>query len=255
MSSLLPVFTASPSRILPPAAAELHVWCSRLTSIAAGPPRAMTILSEQELDRAGRLRFAEDRSRFVQAHRFLREVLGAYLGLEPREVRFTYGRNGKPELGSGGGRPRFNLSHSSDVSILAVTRDTDCGVDVERVRDLPDADEIARRFFTAREFEAYQELAAARGLEAFFTFWTCKEAFVKAIGEGLSAPLDSFEVSVSADGGASVRRLTPAGGEPTEWSLFPLRLESGYVGAVAVPCREWSPSCWLWTRSDGVDES
>jgi 4'-phosphopantetheinyl transferase len=178
------------------------------------------LLSADERQRAERFVFQRDRRRYTVARARLRQLLGERLGAAPESLQFAYNRHGKPALARRPGERdlRFNVSHCGEVAAYAFTEGREVGVDVEEVRALPDADEVAMRFFAQRERAAYLSLPASERPQGFFNCWTRKEAFVKAIGEGLSHPLDTLDVS-----------LAPAG-----WMLSSFVPAAGLVGAVAV---------------------
>lgn len=176
--------------------------------------RARAVLSSDELERASRYRFDLHRNRYVAGRLALRELLGRYLDRAPSEVRFDYNPYGKPELS--GETLRFNVAHCDDLAVIGVTAHDRLGVDVERIRELRDIDSVAPSVFSAHELEEFDTLPGPSRTEGFFTCWTRKEAFVKAVGEGLSRPLDAFD------------------GAPAEgWSLLHFRPLDGWVGAVA----------------------
>jgi 4'-phosphopantetheinyl transferase len=230
--------------------AAVHVLSAQLDVAAERAGRLRGSLSRDERDRAERFRFDVHRNRFVAARGLLREILGAFLGVSPARLAFDYGPHGKPSLAAPFAAEdiRFNVSHAEGLALYAVTRGADVGVDVEAVRALPDAEDIAARFFSAREQAAFLSLAPAGRTEAFFACWTRKEAFLKATGDGLARPLDSFDVSLVPGLPARLERV---GGKPRDadrWSLAEVRPAPGYVGAVAMaahraclPCREWLP--------------
>ena len=208
---------------------EVHVYCADLT--ARGPhAQAMgALLDEDERARAGRFAFEGDRLRFVAAHAILREVLARYL--PAAELRFTYGPHGKPALARGEGL-EFNMSHSGDLALYAVTRGRAVGVDVERVRPEVARELTAARFFTPAEVEGILSLPDAAQTRAFFTVWTRKEACLKATGRGLSVPLDAFAV-------------WPAAGPP--WQVLDLDVGPGYAAALAAEGAGWTLRRWTWT--------
>lgn len=193
-------------------------------------------LSPDERARADRFVVARARDRFVVARGRLRQLLGALVGCPPADVRFAVADGGKPALAHPGGRLCFNVAHSNDLMLCAITLDHEVGVDVEHVRPDVDREAIARRFFARDEVRALE--AAPHGLarDAFFACWTRKEAVVKATGEGLARPLDSFAVSVDPARGAML--WCDAGlGRPEEWSVLPVPLPPAYQGTVAVRAR------------------
>lgn len=229
---------------------EVQVWQASLDE--AGQPGELTAsLSADERTRAERYHFERDRRRFVACRAILRAILAPHAGVPAGEVRFRYGARGKPALDVPGGGPgiRFNVSHSDGLALFALTRGREVGVDVERIRAVDGADRIAERFFSVPEREALRVLAPAAQLDAFFTCWTRKEAYVKGRGEGLGYPLDLFAVSVTPDAPA---RLWSAGADAAEiarWSLAALPQSDGYVAALAVEGHGWRLSSARWPPS------
>ncbi len=233
-----------PPRLPPLAAGAAQVWRVDLAVSAARAERLEAALSAEERRRAARYRHARDRRRFVAARASLRCLLAAHMDAEPAEVAFVYGVNGKPALASGG--PSFNLSHSHDLALIALTRGRDVGIDVERIRPLTAAPRIAARLWTGREAAALEALAGDERLAAFHATWTRKEAVVKGLGVGLSGRLDGFEVPT--DGAPTSRSLRVAGrdGRAEAWWLSDLRPAPGYVGALALRGCEGPVACWAW---------
>jgi 4'-phosphopantetheinyl transferase len=154
-------------------------------------------LSDAERRRAERFRFERDRRRFIVGRARLRELLAARLGVPPEAVELAYGGNGKPALAQryADSGWRFNIAHCDDVAVYAFSRDSDIGIDIEAIREIPEADAIAARFFSRREYAAYAALAPRERPVGFLECWTRKEAVVKALGDGLSMPLDELDVS------------------------------------------------------------
>jgi 4'-phosphopantetheinyl transferase len=179
-----------------------------------------------------RFRFDRDRDRFIAARAMLRRVLAGLVGADPAELRFLYGRAGKPALSTG---PQFSLSHSDDLGALAVAYDLEIGIDVERLR--PIEPELADRFFAEDESAALRALAEPARTRAFFACWTRKEAYVKSLGDGLLAPLDRF--SVSLDEPARLLWVEGDPGAPARWRLAHLEPARGFVGAIAAPSPAW----------------
>jgi 4'-phosphopantetheinyl transferase len=219
---------------------EVHVWTALVRADAVSADLSGT-LSGEELERAGRFHFETLRQHYIFAHAFLREVLGRYCNREPRALRFERDTFGKPSLArsstaaSGAETSlRFNLSHSGAVVMLAVTHDRLIGVDVEEVRPLKDMEPIARAHFTDEEcaFVLRQEPSEREG--AFFRCWTRKESYIKALGKGLSIPLNSFDTSIAPD--APGRLLARSTEMPNieSWWLSDLDAPAGYAGALTV---------------------
>ena len=227
---------------------EVALWQAGLDDPAQLLPELWATLSEDERARAERFRLERDRRRFAVCRGLLRRLLAPLTGLPAEGLRFRYGTRGKPALNAGeAGDLRFNVSHSDGVALYAVTRGREVGVDLEHVRPVRYVEQIAERFFSTPECEALRAIPAEAKLDAFFTCWTRKEAYVKARGEGLGYPLDRFAVSVTP-GGPAV--LSPAGGadeqETAPWSLTGLRQPAGYVAALAVEGHNWRLSSAGW---------
>jgi 4'-phosphopantetheinyl transferase len=214
---------------------ELHVWRIDLRAWAARREELAALLDADERSRAARFKFDRLTLGFTIARGRQRSILGRYLGLDPAALRFRLGAHGKPELDLVEGAPplRFNLSHSGDFVLLAVTRERRVGVDIEAMtRAIGEMEDIAERFFAPAEVAAWRALPSTDRRHAFFLCWTRKEAFLKALGDGLSRPLDSFEVELRP--GASARLLS-LDGDPAAaaaWRLVDLDPGSDYAGAV-----------------------
>jgi len=205
-------------------------------------------LSEDEQARAERFYFQIDRERFVVARGALREILGVYLNRAAKSVLFCYGPHGKPALAHDPGRNtiHFNVSHSHGVALYAVTRGREIGIDLEFIRESLEVEQLAERFFSQREIATLRGLPVNLRKHAFFLCWTRKEAYIKARGEGLSLPLDQFDVSLIPGEPAALLRTQADPDETLRWSLQELSVDPGYVSALAVEGRGWSLSCWQW---------
>lgn len=197
---------------------------------------AEELLSDEERDRAGRFVFARDRNRFIVARAGLRKLLAERLKISPEMVELEYGPHGKPALASGSLHEdlRFNISHADDVVVYAISKGCEIGVDVEAVHAIPDIDEVAAHCFSTHESAAYRRLDRSDKLQGFFNCWTRKEAFVKAIGEGLSHPLDSFDVTLAPTDDARLLRVGSGSEDHSGWQLFSFDPFPDYVGAVVV---------------------
>jgi 4'-phosphopantetheinyl transferase len=202
-------------------AEEVHLWVCSLDLSPASVEEAYAVLADDEIERARRYRFTRDRRRFVVCRSFLRRTLAEYRSVSPLELSFVYGAFGKPGLSPrpDGARLEFNLSHSGDMAILAITRGAAVGVDVEQIVQVSDLQGMATRDF------------------AFYCCWTRKEAFLKALGHGLALPLDSFDVSLDEKrpGLVAVRNH---GERPSKWKLLHLCPAPGYVAALAVKAND-----------------
>ncbi|MDQ3916975.1 MAG: 4'-phosphopantetheinyl transferase superfamily protein [Acidobacteriota bacterium] len=227
---------------------EVDVWRVDLCWVGARLEEALKTLAPEEQERARRFRFPADRRRYLAAHCALRMILARYLRAEPDSLRFSYSEFGKPELAlqHGFAPLRFNLSHSHELALVAVASERAVGVDVEYVRRDVRAAEIARRFFSPREAAALQSLEPERQDEGFFACWTRKEAFTKARGQGLSHPLDQFDVDCTPGGLSCLLSTRPDPAEASRWTLLSLPVGPGYAAALAVYGRDPELRCWLW---------
>lgn len=198
--------------------------------------------------RAERFHFEEDRKRFIICRGILRTILGHYLGVEPSWVQFCYGKNKKPALANTTfkGEIHFNLSHSEGLALYAFNRNREIGVDIEYIRDIPEIEQIAKRFFSERENAVFQILPKSKKREALFNCWTRKEAFVKAMGDGLSWPLDRFDVSLVPDEPARVQRIEGDSRAASQWSIDDLKPAPGYTAAFAIKGRIGRVHFWQW---------
>lgn len=250
---LVPNTYAIPSWGLPPekvilSSNEVHVWRASLDEFPSQIDIFLHTLAAEEQKRAEQFYFERDRRRFITAHGVLRAILGLYVNLPPNYLTFRYSSHGKPALAweSGGDAIRFNMSHSQEVALYAVTRDREVGIDVEFIhRDLG-VEQIAERFFSRRETATLRGLPTPLREHAFFLCWTRKEAYIKARGEGLSLPLDQFDVSLIPGQPAALLSTRPDSSEVLRWSLQELPLASGYVAALALEGCRGSLSCWQW---------
>jgi 4'-phosphopantetheinyl transferase len=192
------------------------------------------LLAEDERARADRFRLPRDRNRYVAARGQLRILLASCLDRVPSAVAIEVGPDGKPEVRSvpGSERLQFNLSHSDGVGVLAIAIEDELGIDVERIRALPDASAIAERFFAAGEILALRAAADEERSETFFRYWTRKEAVVKSFGRGLSLPLHGFELSPD---GLAPEQVMFRGEDPSSarWVLPLTPPYPGFVAALA----------------------
>ncbi len=209
---------------------EAHVWLARLKASEEDIARAAALLSAEEEERARRFRFERHRRRFVMAHAALRTILGRYLGASPGEVAFRHGPRGKPYLNEPEPRIQFNLAHSGELALAAITKEGEIGADIEIHRGMPEG--VARRFFSAAENAALTSLPPRERERAFFRCWTRKEAFLKATGEGLSFGLDNFTVSLLPDEPAALLDLPGGASEASRWSMANIAVADNCSAAI-----------------------
>jgi 4'-phosphopantetheinyl transferase len=222
---------------------EIHVWRAYLDCEETVLRQFETTLASDEKDRANRFFFQKDRDGFIAARGVLRELLGRYVNRSPADIEFNYGHRGKPSLRAEAfERPvRFNVSHSHGLALLAFAVGRQLGVDVELLRPDFAADEIAERYFSPQEVMELRAVPTSLRAEGFFLCWTRKEAYIKARGEGLHIPLDSFQVSLTP---GQPERLQSS--DNSQWGLRSLRPDSRYVGALVGEGQGWRMRCWDW---------
>jgi 4'-phosphopantetheinyl transferase len=227
-------------------AGEVHIWRAPLDLPASQACELAGTLSPDERDRAGRLRLPGPRARFVSARGCLRRILGYYLDARPVDLIFRYSDAGKPELAGPAARRgiRFNLSHTADLALFAVALDRELGIDIEHEARPVNARRIADRFFAAEEAAWLRRLPPEDHLQAFYRCWTRKEAYAKAVGEGLRLILRRFQITRRE--GDPVARVYVKGdpAQTDRWSIYDLEPGAGYVGALAVEGRPRQIRFW-----------
>lgn len=232
---------------------EVHLWFVDLHVPPGLLSLFFSLLSRDERERAERFRFDAHRRRYVARRGVLRWLLGRYLKRPGDTLAFGYGAAGKPFLVPEQQESvvpaeylTFNLSDSEDVALYAFGRGVELGVDVEHLREMPDALQIAEYSFSPFEREALAALPQDLTSLGFFHVWTRKEAYVKATGQGLGAPLTEFTVSLGPDVPAAFLRFENGLDDIGAWSLYHLVPDAGHVGALAVRCHGLRPVAFRW---------
>jgi 4'-phosphopantetheinyl transferase len=221
---------------------EVHVWSAWL---GADPLRLCdleTLLSKEERNRANQFYFVEDRNRFITGRGLLRTILSRYLKEKPEGLQFQNTYYGKPKLDPTihprAALTRFNLAHSKQLVLFALANEREIGIDVEYVRNDVDVEALVTQFFARNEAAKLRSLPAFRRHEAFFRCWTRKEAYIKARGEGLSMPLDRFEVSFLPDEPVALLKSADDANEVRRWSIKDIAVGPEYMAALAVEGHE-----------------
>jgi 4'-phosphopantetheinyl transferase len=217
---------------------EVQLWVVRLEAAEDNYALACSWLSADETERAGRFRFEKHRRAFVLGRGALRGLAASYLGMTPASVCFSYGPKGKPSLADLDNRLKFNVSNSGDLAAYAFTLGCEIGVDVEHRHRMLEIEGIARRFFAAAEVEELMSLPESHQHDGFFNCWTRKEAYIKAIGEGLSVPLHSFQVTLRPGVAARMVMLDGSAAAAECWKFHSFTPASDYSGAIAYRDRE-----------------
>jgi len=224
---------------------EVQVWRLDLDAAEDIAEAYEAALSADERARGARFRDPAHQTRFVGVRGWLRHVLAGYLDQAPAKLQFRYGLQGKPALiGENQLDLRFNLSHSGGIALLAVGRERELGVDVERARS--GKLRLAERFFSDDEVRVLRALPRDEQDTAFYRCWTRKEAFVKARGEGLSLPLNRFAVSLRANDAPALHWVAGNAGEAARWSIHDLQAIPGYAAALVVEGQIRSLACARW---------
>jgi 4'-phosphopantetheinyl transferase len=217
---------------------DVHIWRINLNSDELQLQSFRETLSSDEIARAERFYFPEHRQRFMAGRGTLRTILGQYLDIAPKQVEFEYQPRGKPLLAAKFADQGllFNLSHSQDLALLGVSCQHQIGVDLEYIRTMSDLEGLAKRFFSAREYEYLRLLSPAQQQQIFFRYWTCKEAYLKATGDGL-VQLEEIEIDLTPN---QPSKLLVSG----DWSLRELTPANNFAAAVVVAGSNIHLHCW-----------
>ena len=226
----------------------VHVWRASLHISASELCTFEDTLAVDERARAERFYFQKHRERFIAGRGLLRNILSRYLDRKPDQLRFCYNAYGKPSLTEATGAEGlcFNLSHSHEMALYALTRGREIGVDIEHFRPDVEVEKLAERFFSPREEAVLRALPEPLRKEGFFNCWTRKEAYIKAEGKGMSIPLSAFDVSLAPGEPAALLRTENHSKETSRWALQALNPAPSYAAALAVKGHDWELKCWQW---------
>lgn len=215
------------------AGASVDIWTIRLDLSPSSVDAAKKLLSPGECARIDAFRNEQARRNYIISHAALRQILAGRLDVTPVDIAFNTGPNGKPALsGPVEGRLEFNLTHSGDLALVAVTTGSEVGVDVETMRPVPDALRIAERFFSTAESDALKALPEPEQASTFLNLWTRKESVAKGTGLGIANFLTRFEVTSGV--AARVKTIDGDVRLAAQWTLHSFQPATGYLAAVAV---------------------
>lgn len=215
--------------------ADVHLWRASLNLPASRLLEFRQYLSSSELRKANRFHFQIHRDRYIARHAILRSILGSYLEVPPAKIVIENRCNGKPELSSSHDSPlTFNLSSSDNTAIFAIAYKREIGVDIERINPAIDSESVSDMFFSPLETAVLHTLPADMQLKAFFDCWTRKEAYIKALGTGLSLALNSFDVSLDPCKPAALLGVRNKVGELNHWFMESLDAGAEYASALVV---------------------
>ena len=228
---------------------RVHVWRANLDLPMIEIERLAAILSTDEIAKANKFHFIEHRKRFIAARGILRQLLGNYLEIRPNKIKFEYSGYGKPRLAASmdDSSLQFNVSHSLNYALYGFTNNHLIGVDLEFLREIKDAAELAKRFFTAGEFQSIADLTGRERQKAFFQIWTAKEAYFKAIGTGLSGSLTDIELSFEGEN-LKLFAIKENIHAISNWSIHNYVPAANYTATVAVDTdiNEQHINFWDW---------
>jgi len=229
---------------------SVHVWRVLLNGTPMQAARYRPYLSEDELARAQRCRSPHPQDQFVVTRGILRLLLSRYRNVPPTELQFEVAPQGKPRVISTASLPiQFNLSHTHGMALIAVTLQHAVGIDVERIdREVQDRD-IAERYFSARESTYLASLVPPERTHQFFSYWTCKEAYLKMQGRGISDGLALCELSIDPEQCQVMCSLPDQSGREKDCSLYRVTAGSAHIGALAVSCTSPQISYWDWEEA------
>ena len=223
---------------------DIHVWRVELDRSQIEIDRSFNFLSPDEQIRASQFYFSKDRSRFIMAHGALRTILSLYLGVTPEKIRISSTPDRKPVLAdfhkTGNGNIFFNLSHAGGIALTAVALNRHVGIDIEFIHPDLDCDPLISRFFSPIEQEALEALPTPERKLMFYRHWVLKEAYIKAKGEGLSCPLESFSVSFDETENTPLLEVPTDPVESSRWSMKELRPGHGFLGALVAEGHGWN---------------
>ncbi|MCD6318668.1 4'-phosphopantetheinyl transferase superfamily protein [Candidatus Aerophobetes bacterium] len=218
---------------------EVHIWCASLNQSSIQINKFLCTLSPEEQAKTNRFYSIKNKNQFIITHGLLRDILSRYLDLLPEQIRFFYSSCGKPYIANELSRNkfRFNISHSHEIVIYALAWRREVGIDIEYIRSNIAYKRIAQYFFSPEELAKLQSLPLEKQNEAFFYFWTRKEAYLKARGEGIFKRSSSVLVNTDTE-------LIPK--ELSRWSILSLQPEPRYIGALVAEGENCQLKFWRW---------
>ncbi|ELR97510.1 4'-phosphopantetheinyl transferase superfamily protein [Gloeocapsa sp. PCC 73106] len=215
---------------------QAHIWCAQVQQIPTQIQQLWHLLNPVERKKAADFQFERHRNAFITGRGYLRIILSRYLQLKPQEIEFNYTPKGKPYLAHQflESNLQFNLSHSHELILYALTLDKPIGIDLEYLRPFPEAEKIAQRFFSPREAAFISNCPDSLKSPAFFQGWTSKEAVLKATGEGIGGGLEKIEVELDPSQEAKLLSLDGDTQAAQNWFLTKIQTSPEYMATVAI---------------------
>jgi len=226
---------------------EIHVWKIGLNTGLVQLGQLRVLLSEDELERADRFRFERHRRHFITGRAVMRILLGRYAGMPPQALDFSYNPHGKPSVKDAGSL-EFNFTNSRDLALLCVARQRQLGIDLEHLDRHADYAGIVNRFFAEREIEELFSIPEGRRHAAFLAGWTRKEAYIKALGTGLSLPLSRFAVTIDPQVAPVLISTDDTPEDLGRWTFRHMEPEPGYVASMVVEGGGWEIRQYCWEK-------
>lgn len=243
-----PIWSTPPASVRP-ADHEIHIWRALLDRKPDEQAHLARTLSAEEWERAERFLFARDRHRYITRRGLLRTILAAYTDTAPHALQFWYGPYGKPALVQAQGMPtiNFNMSDSQGLALYAITGDRQVGVDLEWHRPLTtDVERMLTSVCSEREMVSLRACPRWRWKEAFFICWARKEAYLKAIGEGLNRPPETVEVTLTPWETARLIAVDGNYQDTARWSYLEVAPVANYTSALVIEGYTEQLTCWAW---------
>lgn len=227
---------------------EVHVWKVKLDLSPTQRLAVEEALTDDERERAGRIKMRGARQSWIATRAALRLILGRYVDVQPRELVFDTEPFGKPYLSRPATDPplTFNVAHSGSFALCAIGVSRRIGVDIELIRPRIDYKTLMKRICSHEERRWMETIPERDRLVAFFTYWTCKEAYVKAIGQGLRFPFSAISVTFRANGSPTFARIDGDAEQASQWSLYAWSPVSSYLAALVAEGEDWQSRCWDW---------
>ena len=231
------------------ASQEIHVWKVPLRPPEIWLKKLKNLLNGEERERAERYKAPARQEAFVTTRGMLRYILGWYLDTKPEHLKFDMGSHGKPYLVEPPTSPgiSFNLAHSADLALLAITHDRQVGIDIEHHRQILDYAGMVKRICSPAEQSFLMKIPHESQLTAFLSCWTRKEAYTKAIGKGITFPLNTITVSLTRELPVKLLHVEGHADEPSRWTMCELFPGAGYSAALVGEGQSWTPICWEWS--------
>jgi phosphopantethiene--protein transferase domain len=228
----------------------VHIWQTNLTRSPQHLEFYQSILADDELKRARRFKFERDKQAFVIARGTLRMILSHYLNLSPKQIKFKYSSKGKPSLDQDPSPLQFNLSHAYGKAIYAIALEENIGIDIEYIREI-EVISLAKRFFCNSEYQWLNSLSSVEQYSAFFQLWTCKEAYLKATGEGLVG-LQDIEIFTPLDSHPKILKISQNSELAKHWTLQTIETAENYVATLAIKGINYQFQYWQWTEAEEI---